>query len=50
MRSIEILLRGIERIGDTVHPHLSEPLCASKKYFCSDNGYVKYIEKYITES
>ena len=32
----------------TVHPHLSEPLCASKKYFCSDKKfrYVKYIEKY----
>ena len=24
-------------LANTVHPHLSEPLCASKKYFCSDN-------------
>ena len=38
--------------ADTVHPHLSEPLCASKNIFVRITQkfrYVKYIEKYITK-
>ena len=27
-----------------MHPHLSEPLCASKKYFCSDNSKIQIYE------